>query len=220
MTVTHHFYELAFTPSVQREQARRGSRAVYATLAARSATSDLADELDDKERAFIEARDSFYLATVTETGWPYVQHRGGPAGFARCLDESTIGWAEYPGNRQYITTGNLSVDDRAALILVDYPHRQRLKVLGRIRVYDRGTRPDLEPLLFSDRAPGRVEQFILITVEAADWNCPKYITQRYTRTEVEALQAPLQARIAELEEQLRTRNLPAAFEPPGSAPSE
>ena len=160
--------------------------------------------LSQREVAFIEARDSFYLASVSETGWPYVQHRGGPAGFVRALDEKTLGWPEFAGNRQYVSVGNTATDDRVAMFFMDYPHRQRLKVLGHLRAYDTSSRPDLSLLLGVGDYKARVERFILITVEAFDWNCPQHVTPRFTLSELEKLMAPLNARIAELESRLET----------------
>ena len=137
------FSELAFTPAVRAEQTRRGSRAGYAAASAGAGDGASADMLGEQEIAFIAARDSFYLASVSETGWPYVQHRGGPTGFVRRVDDRTIGWADYVGNRQYVSAGNTAVNDRVAMIFMDYPHRERLKVLGHMRSYDTGDRPDL-----------------------------------------------------------------------------
>lgn len=165
------FFDLAFTPAVQVEQARQGSRAAYAAVTANAGGDASADVLTQREVAFIEARDSFYLASVSETGWPYVQHRGGPGGFVRALDEKTLSWAEFAGNRQYVTIGNTATDDRVAMFFMDYPHRQRLKLLGHMRAYDASSRPDLAPRLGIGDYEARVERFILITVEAFDWNC-------------------------------------------------
>src|SRR5579864_423968 len=123
----HRFFDLAFTPTVQAEQARRGSRAGYAALSARRSDGATADVLEGQEFAFIAERDSFYMATVSESGWPYVQHRGGPPGFLKVLDEKTLGFADFRGNLQYISVGNVAADDRAALILVDYPNQARMK---------------------------------------------------------------------------------------------
>ncbi|WP_336485974.1 pyridoxamine 5'-phosphate oxidase family protein [Methylobacterium nigriterrae] len=195
----HRFFDLAFTPSVQAEQTRRGSRAAYA--AARGGPAD-ADGLSDREGTFIAGRDSFYLASVSETGWPYVQHRGGPAGFVRRLDERTIGWAEFAGNRQYVSAGNAAVDDRVSLFFMDYPHRQRLKLLGHLRSYEPGERPDLAERLAVPGYRARVERLVTVAVEAIDWNCPQHITPRFTAAEIEAAVAPLHARIAELEARL------------------
>jgi predicted pyridoxine 5'-phosphate oxidase superfamily flavin-nucleotide-binding protein len=201
--VARRFFELAFTPAVQAEQVRYGSRAAYAAITAVTG-GGAADVLSQREIAFIEARDSFYLASVSETGWPYVQHRGGPAGFVHSLDEKTLGWADFAGNRQYVSVGNTATDDRVAMFFMDYPHRQRLKVLGHMRVYDASSRPDLAPRLGLGDYKARVERFILITVEAFDWNCPQHVTPRFTLAELEKLVTPLNARIAELESRLET----------------
>jgi uncharacterized protein len=200
----HRFFDLAFTPAVRAEQARRGSRASYAAITANAGGDASEDALSQREVAFIEARDSFYLASVSETGWPYVQHRGGPTGFIRALDVKTLGWAEFAGNRQYVSIGNTATDDRVAMFFMDYPHRQRLKVLGHMRAYDASSRPDLAPLLGVGDYKARVERFILITIEAFDWNCHQHITPRFTLSELEELVAPLNARIAELESRLET----------------
>ena len=149
--------------------------------------SDTGDVPD--EATFIHAQRSFYMATVSETGWPYVQHRGGAPGFLRVLDAKTLSFADLPGNRQFISVGNVANDDRVALILVDYAHRHRMKLLGRLGVQE-------------SPGTGRTERTMTIHVEAFDWNCPKYITPRFTATEVEAAVAPLKARIAELEARL------------------
>jgi predicted pyridoxine 5'-phosphate oxidase superfamily flavin-nucleotide-binding protein len=199
----HRFFDIGFTPAVQAEQARRGSRAAYAAASAGKSDGTSADVIDERAFAFIEARDTFYLASVSESGWPYVQHRGGPVGFVRRLDERTIGWADYTGNRQYVSVGNAAADDRVALIFVDYPHRERLKVLGHMRTFDVDARPDLTPRLVVQHHKARVDRFILITVEAFDWNCPQHITPRFTLAEIEKLTAPLYARIAELEAQAK-----------------
>jgi predicted pyridoxine 5'-phosphate oxidase superfamily flavin-nucleotide-binding protein len=201
--VRHRFFDLAFTPAVQAEQARRGSRAGYAALSARRNDGATADVLEEQEFAFIAGRDSFYLATVSETGWPYVQHRGGPIGFVRRVDERSIGWAEYSGNRQYVSAGNVAADDRVAMIFVDYPHQERLKVLGHVRAYDAADRLDLARLLGIEHYEARVERFVIVTVEAFDWNCPQHITPRFTAEEIDKLVAPLHARIAELEARLK-----------------
>ncbi len=202
----HRFFDLAFTPTVQAEQARRGSRAGYAALSARRSDGATADVLEEQGFAFIAERDSFYLATVSETGWPYVQHRGGPVGFVRRVDERTIGWAEYTGNRQYVSAGNAAADDRVAMIFVDYPHQERLKILGHMQAHDAADRPDLARLLSIDHYEARVERFVLVTVEAFDWNCPQHITPRFTVEEIDKLVAPLHARIAELEARLKEAN--------------
>ena len=199
----HSFFDLAFTPSVQAEQTRRGSRAAYESAARGKHAGP--DALSEREADFVAERDSFYLASVSETGWPYVQHRGGPAGFVRRLDEKTIGWAEFAGNRQYVSAGNTAADDRVSLFFMDYPHRQRLKLLGRLSAYEPGERPDLAEQLAIPGYRARVERLVTVAVEAFDWNCPQHITPRFTAAEIETAVAPLYARIAELEARLEAR---------------
>lgn len=163
------------------------------------------DPLTDEERVFIEARDSFYLATVTETGWPYVQHRGGKPGFLRVVNPTQLAFADYKGNRQMLSTGNLAVTDRVALFLMDYPRRERLKILGHARIEDARQHPELVQQFAEPEAHGIVERLFIIQVVSFDWNCPKYITPRYTAGEVEQAVAPLRQRIVELEAQLKAR---------------
>ncbi len=175
----------------------------------RHAALDSAPEIDpftEEERAFIEGRDSFYMATVTENGWPYVQHRGGKPGFLRVVSPTQLAFADYKGNRQMLSTGNLAANDRVALFLMDYPRRERLKILGHARVEDARQHPELVAQLAEPEARGLVERLFIIEVLSFDWNCPKYITPRYTAAEVEAVVAPLRQRIAELEAQLKTGN--------------
>ena len=192
----HRFAEIAFTDTVKTLQENAGSRHSYARM--EEVDEPMNHVLGANEAAFIGARDSFYMATVSETGWPYVQHRGGPAGFVRTLDEKTIGFADFRGNRQYISVGNVMKDDRVSLFFMDYAHRTRLKLLGRARVVD----PSENVILSRLEMPNyraRVERGILIDVEAFDWNCPQHITERFTLAEVEGLTAPLRSRIVELE---------------------
>jgi predicted pyridoxine 5'-phosphate oxidase superfamily flavin-nucleotide-binding protein len=162
------------------------------------------DPFTDEERVFIEARDSFYMASVTENGWPYVQHRGGTPGFLRVVSPTQLAFADYKGNRQMLSTGNLAANDRVALFLMDYPRRERLKILGHARVEDARQHPELVAQLAEPEARGLVERLFFIEVLSFDWNCPKYITPRYTAAEVEEAVAPLKQRIAELETQLKT----------------
>lgn len=175
----HRFAEIVFTESVLAEQQRHGSRGGYQRLLG---GEDFNDQLSMAEASFIQDRDSFYMASVTETGWPYVQHRGGAAGFIRALDSKTLGFADYSGNRQYVSLGNFRKDDRVALFFMDYGNRTRLKVLGRIRLVDPN---DLKTLAALEQAEFRapVERGYLIEVEGFDWNCPKYITPRFTEQE-------------------------------------
>jgi uncharacterized protein len=171
--MSRRFFELAFTPAVQAEQVRRGSRALYARAAASAAApADL--ELGPREVAFLGARDSFYLASVSETGWPYIQHRGGPPGFVRVPDGQTIAWAELRGNRQYVTAGNIAHDDRVALFFMDYAARRRLKLLGRMTL--------VEPQ--RAQRDSAAETPAVVRVAAFDWNCPQHITPRYTEDEL------------------------------------
>lgn len=186
-----HFGGIMFTPAVRAQQERRGSRSAYAKITAQPAP----DALSEREMAFIAARDSFYMATVTETGWPYVQHRGGPRGFLKVLGPTTLGFADYRGNRQYVSTANLAGDGRAALILVDYAHQARLKILGHGRVQEADDAPDLAARLDVEGG-GRVERLFTIEVAAFDWNCPQFITPRFTEAEA---RAALGDRLAALE---------------------
>jgi ferredoxin-NADP reductase/predicted pyridoxine 5'-phosphate oxidase superfamily flavin-nucleotide-binding protein len=184
--VGHRFAELAFTESVREVQEALGSRASYTSM---EGGEDYNHVLGEREADFIRARDSFYMASVSETGWPYVQHRGGPAGFVRILDERTIGFADFRGNRQYVSVGNLQRDDRVALFFMDYPNRVRLKLLGRVELVglDSTALADLEVPDYR----ARVERGFLVRVEAFDWNCPQHITPRYTDSEIQDLLAPL-----------------------------
>jgi uncharacterized protein len=197
------FAELAFTPTVRALQEQMGSRASYARM---ERGPDSNDELGPSEAAFIGARDSFYMATVSETGWPYLQHRGGPVGFVRVLDANTIGFADFRGNRQYVSVGNLMRDDRVSLLFMDYPNRARLKVLGRASLIGPERREILDRLEVSSK-PARIERGFLIRVEAFDWNCPQHITQRFTLAEFQEATAPLRQRIAELEARLEETGL-------------
>jgi hypothetical protein len=178
------FAKISFTPDVQAVQAEMGSRSAYRPAELGEAETVA---LGAFEQTFIAERDSFYQATVSQTGWPYVQHRGGPLGFLKVLDDRTMGYADFSGNRQYISVGNLRGDDRISLLLMDYPQRRRLKIWGRARSVDERTEPALLAKLESPDSRAPVERGIVIRVEALDWNCPKYITPRYSRNEVEAL---------------------------------
>ena len=190
------FHALALTPAVAAEQIR-----YYGQAQARPEGPER-DLLGGVERDFIAARDSFYMATVNEDGWPYIQHRGGVPGFLRVVGPNTLGFADQRGNRQMLSTGNVAVNDRVALFLMDYPQRSRLKILGHARIVPAAVNPELVARLAPAGSRG-VERIVLIEVEAFDWNCPKFITPRYTLPEIESFVAPLKARIAELEAQLR-----------------
>lgn len=177
----HKFAELAFTDTVKSIQTTEGTRNAYARM---EAGADYNDTLGPNEAHFIAARDSFYMATIGETGWPYVQHRGGPVGFVKILGENKLGFADYRGNRQYVSVGNLSNEDRVSLFFMDYPNKTRLKLLGRARIIDPSEDDLLQKLSPAEGYRARVERGLLITVEAFDWNCPQHITPRYTLTEI------------------------------------
>ena len=194
------FLATTFTPSV------RAAQAHYYGRTPKLPPAPERDALTAEEIDFLAARDSFYMATVTENAWPYVQHRGGPPGFVKVLAPNQIGFADFGGNRQMISTGNLAASDRAALIFMDYSRQERLKLLGHVRVLDAREHPQLaDQLSPAPELRGNVERLFLIDVIAFDWNCPKYITPRYTEAEVEIAVAPLRQRIAELEAQLESR---------------
>jgi predicted pyridoxine 5'-phosphate oxidase superfamily flavin-nucleotide-binding protein len=195
----HRFAEIAFTPAVQAQQEAHGSRASYARLAEGEARND---RLGAKEVDFIQARDGFYLSSVSETGWPYVQFRGGMPGFVRVLDERTLAWADFRGNRQYVSVGNLGEDDRVAMILMDYANRQRLKLFGRAELLEVGTDDGLAEQLAVPGYRAEVERAVRVNIAGFDWNCPQHITPRFTPDEVEQTVTPLRERVAELETKL------------------
>lgn len=200
--MTHRFADIAFTPTVRKVQQHLGSRAAYAR--SEGVAEPFNHRLTEAEAGFVAARDSLYMASVGETGWPYIQHRGGPAGFVRVLDPQTIGFADFRGNRQYISVGNLLINDRVSLFFMDYPNRTRLKLLGHARTVDAAD-PDDRVTLDQLAVPGyraTVERGLLITVEGFDWNCPQHITERFSLEEVRKVTTPLLSRIADLEAQL------------------
>lgn len=192
------FLAMTSTPAVRAAQERDGSRAGYARF-----DDDLAfDGLTARETDFIAARDSFYMASVSETGWPYIQHRGGPAGFLKVLGPKTVAFADFRGNRQYITLGNIAGENRVNLFLMDYTRRARLKIFGRARVVDLGTDPDLAQALILPDYKAVPEQAFVIDVAGFDWNCPQHITPRFSIEEVTTAVQPLRDRIAQLEAKL------------------
>jgi uncharacterized protein len=197
--VSNRFLDIAATPSVRAAQAANGAGGLWEPFEGERSSH----VFTEKEKSFIAARDSFYMASVSETGWPYIQHRGGPAGFMRVLDGKTFAFADYRGNRQYISVGNLAADDRVALILVDYPHRQRLKIYAHAEIRDlKGDQAFAEAVA----TPGyraKIERAFLFHLEAFDWNCPQHITPRFTQVEVQAALAPTLGRLNELEAENR-----------------
>jgi predicted pyridoxine 5'-phosphate oxidase superfamily flavin-nucleotide-binding protein len=192
--MAHQFISTAFTPDVLRAQAAYYGRSQTIPPAPG------ADELGAQEELFIQRRDSFYVASVNSDGWPYLQHRGGPRGFLKVLDPHTLGFADLSGNRQLLTTGNVAANDRVALFLMDYARRERLKLLGHADIISAKANPALAAELAPEGVPVRlVERMFRIHVTGYDWNCPKYITPRFTADEVERAAAPLHRRITELE---------------------
>ena len=196
------FAEIAFTPAVRAVQERLGSAAAYDKFLAPMA--ERGDRLGPEEAAFIAARDGFYQATVSSTGWPYVQFRGGPAGFLKALDERTIAYADFRGNRQYLSSGNLAGDDRISLILMDYANRRRLKIWGRAKLVDITADAVLVARLHDPSYRAWPERAVVITVEAFDWNCPQHIPQRLTLEELEPYLALLRDQITGLKAENRS----------------
>jgi len=202
--MAHNFISTTFTASVLRAQKASYGRSQPVPPAPGP------DELGAQEEAFIQRRDSFYLASVNSDGWPYIQHRGGPQGFLKVLDPRTVGFADLGGNRQLLTTGNVAGNDRVALFLMDYARRQRLKIIGHAEVIPGLADPGLAAELVPEGVPRHmVERLFRIRVTGFDWNCPKYITPRFTAAEVEQAAAPLKRRIAELEAILAARGAPS-----------
>lgn len=195
------FSQLAFTPAVKAIQEQRGSRAGYARMEQTGAANDT---VTPDIAAFIASMEGFYLGTVNANGYPYIQFRGGYPGFLKVLGDKTLGFADFRGNIQYISVGNLSENDKAFLFLMDYRHRRRLKLLGRAR-YVEGDRGLIERLRMPED-DSEIERAILFEIEAWDWNCPQHIPLRYSETEVNEMIAPLQDRIAELEQQVSEQN--------------
>jgi len=193
--MAYGFLDIATTPSVAAAQAANGARAMWEAFDGDRAF----DRLGEAEAAFIAQRDSFYMATVSETGWPYVQHRGGPQGFLKVLDDRTLAFADFRGNRQYISLGNAAANDRVALILMDYPNRRRLKIYARIEPRDLAADAGLAGRVALGAYKGRPERAMLLRLEAFDWNCPQHITPRFTPAEINAATEPMRARLAELE---------------------
>ncbi|HEY8997392.1 MAG TPA: pyridoxamine 5'-phosphate oxidase family protein [Edaphobacter sp.] len=195
--MAHQFSSLLFTDSVKDVQQEMGSRSSNQKLTERGSSNDT---FGDFEKDFISHRDGFYLSTISESGWPYIQFRGGPTGFLHVLDDRTLAFADVTGNRQYISTGNLRSNPRASLFLMDYPHQARLKILGTTEVIPWSEAPAWKSQLpLPDR--GRPERVILIHLAAFDWNCPQHIPQRWTVDELK--QTPLFKNIQSLEAEVK-----------------
>jgi len=198
MSDTHTFSsDVAFTPAVKAIQARKGSRNAYARVEQHGGWRS---EIDEDLSAFLAAQDSMFLATASADGQPYIQHRGGPKGFIKVLDKNTLAFADYSGNRQYITQGNLSENPKANIFVMDYAHRRRVKIWGEARVVDDD--PALTKSLMPQGYKARPEQVILFRVSAWDTNCPQHIPQKFDAADVAAALASRDARIAELDAEL------------------
>jgi predicted pyridoxine 5'-phosphate oxidase superfamily flavin-nucleotide-binding protein len=196
--MAYRFLDIAGTPSVKAAQAANGSGEYWEGFAGDPGFA----RFTEAEVQFITQRDSFYMATVSESGWPYVQHRGGPRGFLKVLDDETLGFADFRGNRQYISVGNVGASDRVSLILMDYPNRRRLKIYAHAQLWDLKDDLDLAQRLASPGYKAKVERGVLLRIEAFDWNCPQHITPRFTEAELAQALEPVRQRIRDLEEEV------------------
>lgn len=194
--MAQNYVHTLFTDTARAMQEADGSRASYARMEA-GATGE-PDQISASEAAFIAARDSFYLASVTSEGWPYMQHRGGPAGFLKILPGNRLGFADYRGNRQHVSTSNLIDEPRVSLFLMDYPNRRRLKILGLARIVSADADPALVAALMPDGYKAVAERAYVIDVVGFDWNCPQHITPRFTEAEIAQAITPLTTEIAQL----------------------
>jgi uncharacterized protein len=198
--MSYGFLDIAMTPSVKAVQAEMGVDHVWRGFKGHRESN----RFTENEAAFIGDRDSFYMATVSETGWPYVQHRGGPRGFLKVTDDHTLAFADYRGNKQYISTGNLAADNRVCLFLMDYPRRARLKVYARVETLGVDDDHKLTALVTIPDYKAKLERIFLLRLEAFDWNCQQHITPRFTEAEVSQAVAPMCARLTELEAENET----------------
>lgn len=204
-----NFGSLVFTPVVQKLQEKYGSHRQYARMAE---GGHKPDRLGPGEVEYLSERDSFYMASVGPTGWPYVQHRGGPKGFLKAIDNHTIAFADLRGNQQFVSTGNLTSDDRVALILVDYPRQARLKILGHAEIFEGEAAREWIGRLKEPGYRATILRVIVIRVEAFDWNCPQHITPRFTEEEIREVLKPFEQQLADLE--LENKRLRAAIQSP------
>jgi uncharacterized protein len=202
-----NFGSVLFTDVIQRLQEKHGSRRQYARL---TESAGVPDSLSPREAEFIAERDSFYMASISASGWPYIQHRGGPQGFLKVVDPHMLAFADFLGNKQYISTGNLMTNDRVALFLMNYPEQTRLKILGHVEILEGDAATGWIARLSDPRYKAAVERVFLIRVEAYDWNCPQHITRRYSEEEIaEALQ-PVERKLRELERENESLRLELA----------
>lgn len=207
--MSYGFLNIAVTPSVRAAQQEMGASKLWQDFDGDRAF----DRFTPNEVAFIAERDSLYMATVSETGWPYVQHRGGAPGFVKPIDDKTIAFADYRGNRQYISRGNLRFDDRVSLIMMDYPRRARLKIYGHIEVVPVDADPALAERIIDPALKAKPERILKLALEAFDWNCPQHITPRFTEREIALAVHPLRERLAELENENAALKLALAAHP-------
>jgi uncharacterized protein len=193
--MSYGFLDIAITPSVRAAQTKMCADHVWQDFKG----DRKFDRFGENEAAFIAERDSFYMATVSETGWPYVQHRGGPPGFLKLVDDRTLAFADYRGNRQYISTGNLAADDRACLFLMDYARRARLKIYARVDAVALNDAPELTALVTMPEYKAKLERVFRLRLEAFDWNCQQHITSRFSEQQVSSAIHPMRDRLAALE---------------------
>ena len=215
--MSYGFLDIANTPGVQAAQAKMGAGHLWRDFKGHRKV----DRFTDDEAAFIADRDSFYMATVSETGWPYVQHRGGPRGFLKLVDDRTLAFADYRGYRQYISTGNLTTDDRVCLFLMDYRRRARLKIYAHVETLDLDSDPALTKLVTVPDYRAKLERIFRLRLTAFDWNCPQHIMPRFTEQEISEAVQPLRQRVTELEAEnaeLRARLAKPAVREATSAP--
>jgi len=193
--MSYGFLDVATTSGVRAVQARMGADRIWQDFKGHREF----DRFTENEAAFIADRDSFYLATVSETGWPYVQHRGGPRGFLKLVDDHTLAFADYRGNRQYISTGNLAADDRACLLLMDYRHRARLKIYAHVEILALDDDRDLTALVTVPDYMAKLERIFRLRLKTFDWNCQQHITPRFTEHEIAEAVRSLRDRLVQLE---------------------
>ncbi|MGV8935720.1 MAG: pyridoxamine 5'-phosphate oxidase family protein [Allorhizobium sp.] len=193
--MAYGFLDIAITSSVRAAQAEMGADDIWTGFRGHREF----DLFTDSEKAFIASRDSFYMASVSESGWPYVQHRGGPRGFLKVLDDHALAFADYRGNRQYISTGNFAANDRASLILMDYPSRSRLKIYAHVEKLSPDEDPALTEIVTDGAYKAKIERIFRLRLASFDWNCQQHITPRFTDAEVATAVQPLRERLAQLE---------------------
>lgn len=196
--MANNFPSIAFTPAVKVLQEKYGSRVNYDRMEKRT----IIDGLSENEKSFVAQRDSFYMASCGENGFPYIQHRGGPKGFLKVIDSKTLGFIDFSGNKQYITTGNLVTNNNVSLIMVDYPNRARLKIYANAEVVELSNRAELLKTLTLLDYAYKPERMMLLAIEAYDWNCPQHITPRYTVEEIEEALLAQKEYIKKLEEEI------------------